>query len=450
MSAKHTLLKGTIILTLTGFATRFMGFFYRIFLSHTFGEEGVGLYQLVFPVYALCFSLTCAGIETALSRCVAKRISLGKENEARKFLYTSLVLSVSLSVLTTLVLQKYAVLIATDFLREARCADFLIILSYAFPFASVHSCIIGYYLGLKETKIPAYSQLIEQLVRIMSVWLLYLAGIKNGIRFGVSIAVAGLVAGEIASSFFCFRLVTRNLFLYKKTSKKRESLRSLSCYAKELLFLSAPLTANRILLNVLQSIEAVSIPLKLRQYGMTTYQALSVYGVLTGMALPCVLFPSAITNSVATMLLPAVTEAQTLGRHRQMRSIIKKSIFYGVLLGSACAAFFLLFGNFIGSCLFTSRLAGKFIITLAWTCPFLYTNTTLISIINGIGKTSLSFVINATGLMIRIMSVFFAIPVFGVEGYLYGLLLSQLWVFLLCMLYLSQYLKKLCAAALQN
>ena len=65
MSVKRTILKGTIILTLTGFATRFMGFFYRIFLSHTFGEEGVGLYQLIFPVYALCFSLTSAGIETA-------------------------------------------------------------------------------------------------------------------------------------------------------------------------------------------------------------------------------------------------------------------------------------------------------------------------------------------------------------------------------------------------
>ena len=69
MSRKRAIIKGTFILTLTGFATRFMGFFYRIFLSHTFGEEGVGLYQLVFPIYALCFSLTCAGIELAPLRC---------------------------------------------------------------------------------------------------------------------------------------------------------------------------------------------------------------------------------------------------------------------------------------------------------------------------------------------------------------------------------------------
>lgn len=442
MTVKRTILKGTVILTLTGFATRFMGFFYRIFLSHTFGEEGVGLYQLIFPVYALCFSLTSAGIETALARCVAGRISAGKEKEARNLLYTSLFLSVSASCIVTLFLQRYAGIIASEFLKEERCADFLIILSYAFPFASVHSCIIGYYFGLKETKIPAYSQLIEQVVRILSVYFIYIAGIKNGIQFGISIAVAGLVTGEIASSLFCLKAITRKFFLYSKPPKITGHFFSYIKYIKELLFLSCPLTASRVLLNILQSIEAISIPLKLKQYGMTTYSALSTYGVLTGMALPCILFPSAITNSVSTMLLPTVAEAQTLNHRKQMVSIIKKSIFYCVILGSACCAFLLLFGQWIGYYLFTSRLAGDFIVTLAWMCPFLYTNTTLISIINGIGKTTLSFLINTIGLGIRISGVFFFIPVFGVKGYLWGLLISQFCTFILSIIYLNQYLKK--------
>ena len=129
MSRKHTIIKGTFILTMTGFATRFMGFFYRIFLSHTFGEEGVGLYQLVFPIYALCFSLTCAGIELALSRCIAARMTHGKRKEARELLYTSLFLTVTASLAVTLVLQRYALPIAESFLHEPRCADLLIILS---------------------------------------------------------------------------------------------------------------------------------------------------------------------------------------------------------------------------------------------------------------------------------------------------------------------------------
>lgn len=441
MSVKRTILKGTFILTITGFATRFMGFFYRIFLSHTFGEEGVGLYQLIFPVYALCFSLTSAGIETALARCVAKRVSLGKKREAKAFLFTSILLSVTASCLVMLFLQKYSGLIASSFLQEERCADLLIILSYAFPFASVHSCIIGYYFGLKETGIPAFSQLIEQVVRILSVYLLYIAGLKNGTRFGIAIAVAGLVIGEIASSVFCFEMITKKMPLRQGIIQKFSDLSHYLTYAKELFTLSVPLTASRVLLNLLQSVEAVSIPLKLQESGLSTSYSLSIYGVLTGMALPCVLFPSAITNSVSTMLLPTIAEAQALNHKQQMKRIIQKSVCYCVLLGSLCCILLLVSGQWIGSCLFNSRYAGDYIVTLAWMCPFLYTNTTLISIINGIGKTTLSFFINSFNLVIRILSVFFCIPLFGIEGYLLGLLASQLAAFLLCILYLRCYIR---------
>ena len=108
MSRKQTIIRGTIILTITGFLSRFMGFFYRIFLSRTFGEEGVGLYQLIFPVYALCYSLTTAGIETAISRTVARKVSLGKEREAREFLLTGLSLSFFLACICMIVMQKNA------------------------------------------------------------------------------------------------------------------------------------------------------------------------------------------------------------------------------------------------------------------------------------------------------------------------------------------------------
>ncbi len=440
MSVKRTILKGTIILTLTGFATRFMGFFYRIFLSQTFGEEGVGLYQLIFPVYALCFSLTSAGTEVALARCVAKRMSAGKKREAGQLLYTSLILSVTASCIVTLLIQKYAWIIAVDFLKEQRCTGFLIILSYAFPFASIHSCIIGYYFGLKESGIPAFSQLIEQSVRILSAYFFYIFGLKNGVRFGISVAVAGLIAGEIASSMFCLMMITKKMPLNRSILKKASKLSDYIKHTKELLLLAFPLTASRVLLNFLQSIEAVSIPLKLQEYGMTTALALSSYGVLTGMALPCVLFPSAITNSVSTMLLPAVTEAQTLGHQRQMKIIIKKSLCYCIFLGTICCIFLLLSGQWIGAHLFGSRYAGNYIVTLAWMCPFLYTNTTLISIINGTGKTALSFFINSFSLTIRISSIFMGIPIFGIKGYLWGLLASQTVSFLLCTLFLLHYI----------
>ena len=72
---KNPLITGTIILTLTGFLSRFIGFFYRIFLSRTFGAEGMGIYQLTSPVLALTFALTAAGMQTAISKYVAGEVT---------------------------------------------------------------------------------------------------------------------------------------------------------------------------------------------------------------------------------------------------------------------------------------------------------------------------------------------------------------------------------------
>ena len=88
MSRAHTLIKGTLILTMTGLATRMMGFFYRIFLSHAFGEEGVGLYQLIFPVYALDFSYLCRN-RADTGPPGSKRHGSRAKKEARQLLYTA-------------------------------------------------------------------------------------------------------------------------------------------------------------------------------------------------------------------------------------------------------------------------------------------------------------------------------------------------------------------------
>ena len=176
-------------------------------------------------------------------------------------------------------------------------------------------------------------------------------------------------------------------------------------------------------------------------YGYDQATSLSVYGVLTGMALPCILFPCAITNAVSTMLLPTVAEIQALHDRITLFKIIRKTISACTLLGSLCCISFLLLGEFAGNLLFNSSLAGDFILTLAWMCPFLYTNNTLISIINGIGKTTVTFIINVFSLFIRIISVIFFIPVYGIYSYLLGLLCSQIFIFFICILFLYKKFK---------
>ena len=435
---KNAIIKGTFILTATGLITRFIGFFFRIFLSHTFGAEQVGLYQLIFPIYALCFSLSCAGIETALSRCVARKIARGKKNEADTFLYQALAISLCLSLLLGFLVQKYATFLSIYILGDLRCEKLLCILTYALPFAAIHSCICGYYLGRKQTKIPAISQLIEQCIRVASIYIIYQIFVSKELPVSIWIAVVGIALGEAMSALFCIR------YFY---SKPHATLSPLSVWkykhiTKELLGLAVPLTGNRILMNVLQSIESISMPLSLQKWGYSNSEALTTYGVLTGMALPCILFPTALTTSVSTMLLPTVAEIQAESNLLRLKSLIRKVIFFGFGLGSLCGIIFLLLGPLAGKLLFDNPLAGSFIQTLAWICPFMYMNSTLISVINGLGRANQALFINLSGLLMRITGVWFGIPHFGMNGYLIGLLISQILVSILCVSELSLYIEK--------
>ena len=412
MSARHKLFRNAAILTVAGFISRIFGFLFRIFLSRSFGEESVGLYQMIFPLYILCLSLSTAGLQTAVSRITAEKTTLGHNKEADGVLTAALCLAVVISLIEILVIQDQAGSIAGSLFGDDRCMELILIISYALPFAAVHSCICGRSLGLGDTMLPAASQLIEQCVRILTVVLLWIFLRTCGLTPSIRLAAAGVVAGEMAAALF----TVRGLRLQRPG---RAGIRELFAF-------SAPLTANRTALTLLQSIEAVSIPASLIRYGMSATEAVSLYGVLTGMALPCILFPSALTGSVGTVLLPAVSAASTSGNRHSVFLLLRKAIVSCFSLGLACCLFFLLFGKMIGRFLFHSADAGRFIITLAWICPFLYVNSSLLNAVNGYGRTGTSFLISMSGLLIRIAGVFLAVPKFGIQGYLWALLGAQL------------------------
>ncbi|MDO5603238.1 MAG: polysaccharide biosynthesis protein [Oscillospiraceae bacterium] len=420
----HPLLKGAFILTCTGLAGRLIGFFYRIFLSGLIGAEGLGIYQLIFPVYALCVSFCAIGIQTAISRFTASYMAVGDEKGALRILQTGLSLSLFFAFLCVLVLRLFARPVSVIFLQESRCEDLLKIIAFILPFAAIHSCINGYYFGLKQTGIPAVSQFIEQLVRITATWLLWKICLEKGIAVTPALAVTSLVIEEGISSLFCIIAVS-----CKAGSSRFFSFRSFFSFhrhGKDLLLLSAPLTLNRVILNLLQSIEALCIPGRLRLYGLSVSESLSVYGVLTGMTLPLLLFPSAITMSLSTMLLPAVSEAQASHNSKKIASTVQKTVSGCLILGIFCTGLFFFWGKDLGRFLFRNNLCGSFLLTLSFICPFLYLSGTLSSILNGLGKTSSVFRNNLLCISVRIAFLYFLIPVFGIQGFLWGFLVSQL------------------------
>lgn len=430
----RTFIKGTLILTLTGLLSRVIGFFYRIYLSRLFGEEGMGIYQLLSPVLALSFSLCAAGIQTAISKYVAASVAKGNRKDSYRYLFTGLFLSLLLSVPCMLLLLMFSDFVAVHFLLEARTASMLRIIALSIPAGAVHSCINGYYYGIKKTMLPSSTQIIEQFMRFFCVLAADFLARRSHTVPHINAAVVGLVVGECAAMLISL-LAIYFRFYREEAGAGKSSLPCSNAGAfgisrfhavKNLLVLAFPLTVSRIVVNLLQSVEAVAIPSRLCRYGYDSVTALSVYGVLTGMALPLLFFPNALTGSMSLLLLPMVSEADAKGNTDAVKNTTLKTIQSCLLLGAACTLFFFLSGSFLGRFLFHSELAGRYIRSLSLLCPFLYLCTTLSGILHGLGKAVSVFFVNVFSLSLRLLFVFFLIPAFGIDCYILSMVLSQL------------------------
>lgn len=436
---KNPIVYGTILLSFSGLICRGIGFFYRLFISQAFGEESMGIFQLTAPILMMSFSLTCAGIQTAISRYTASCLGMKNEKRGKKFLFIGCMLSFSLSLLYSIIVYGQAENISTFFLQEKRCAPLLRICALSFPFSALHSCFNGYFYGKKETKIPSLTQIAEQLVRVGSVFFLYHLFVQQNKVPTISLTCIGMVLGETTSfciSFFYYlkKNSPQSISVSSKTfiacrqplTSEVHSYDTFSYITKQLLSLSIPLTLSRVIVNLLQSYEAISIPARLREFGYSSETSLSIYGVLTGMSLSLVLFPSTFANSVSVLLLPTVSEAASSKNYRHIQSTVRKSIFFSLIFGFCCTFLFFVLGNFFGSFLFKSELAGTFIRLLSFLCPFLYLHITLTSILNGMKKTKTTVLINILSILIRLFFIIYFIPSSGIYGYLWGLLLSEL------------------------
>ena len=440
---KNPLITGTLLMTAAGVLSRIIGFFYRIFLSRTIGAEALGIYQLIGPVFSLCFALTASSIQTSISKFVGDAIggckdSLCGEKKARAFLLLGLVLSCGLSALTGIFMYCNADWIATRFLGEARCAPLLVLLTYSLLPCCIHACINGYYYGKKNAFVPSLCQLIEQIARVGSVWIIFQVTTEKGIPLTAFHAVCGLVIGE------CFGLlVSMSAFLREKRLPRGSYSTDSVCnrtMTHAFLAMVIPLTINRLSVAFSTSLENLLIPQKLQLYGYSQADALSVYGILSGMTLSIILFPCVLTNSLSVLLLPAISEAKGRANENRIRRTTKKAIRLGLLLGFAFTILFLFTGDMIGNKLFHNALAGRFICRLAWLCPLMYISSLLSSILHGLGRPKQVLFVNLLACLIRIGMIWFLVPGYGIGAYLWGLLLSQVFASVACMWLLREYM----------
>ena len=438
---KNNIIKGTLILTIASILARIIGFYNRIFLCNLFGEREMGIFQMILPIYMVVFSFCCQGIQTGLTRQIA-RIDENDILSKRCLLRYAILISLIASILCSLIIHYSADYISVHILHATECIRCLKLLIYAFPFVTIKGCFIGYFIGIQKSGVSAFSQLIEQTAKILSVFLIasYITSNPPKAYF----ALYGVICGEFFSCMFmiiCYIIhIRKQLNLHPQTNniKKTRLIRPLVSDA-------VPLTANRLSITFLQSFESILIPNMLCMYLDNGNASLILYGTLTGLVLPCIMFPTTLTSALSTMLLPAISSEHASESNEKLKMMIKKSIYFCSGIGIASTTFLLLFGKWAGKVILSSETAGELLFQFAFLCPFIYLSACLASIMNGLGKAGMNLIFSIICSGIRIAFILILVPLVGLKGYMWGLMSSYLLqtFLLLSVIYKSTRSKKL-------
>lgn len=359
-------------------------------------------------------------MQTAISRYVASA------KRPQIYLWCGMFLSVFLASILSLFVYWLAPWIAADILKESRTTNLLRLMSLALIPSAIHACFNGYYYGKKNSIPPAICQIAEQLARVFGTLLIYQVLLEKGRQLEPIHAVWGLVIGELAGLLVNITsyLLSSNVPTNTPSLHDVHTLSKLTQPLKAIGIMAIPLTLNHVLMTLSHSLEHLLLPQQLILFGYTSDEALEHFGILTGMALSVIFFPSAITNSLSVLLLPRISETKSRGDICAVLDTVKGALCCGIALGSLCTFLFLFSADWFGNFVFDNTLAGFYIRILSILCPFMYTSSLLSSIVNGLGYASLTLACNLTGCGIRILAIWLLVPVYGMYAYIISMIVG--------------------------
>lgn len=420
---KKGIIQGALILTTANIVTRLLGFFYRIYMSQVIGAEGMGLYQLIVPIYMLIWSISSSGFSTTISKLVSQENAKGQYGNMHRILKQCTATTTVIATVLSILLYLSATEISTLLLKDDRTILSLQILALCFPFMSAGSCIRGYFFGLQESTVPAISQVFEQTVRMAVIYLLSSSLIPKGLEYACAAAVIGMVAGEILSFGYVF--ISYGYFKKKNHLNKKPSLSSVTTYHM-ILAMAIPLTLNRVTGSALSTVENILIPQQLQLYGYSQTDAISIFGKLCGMAMPLVMFPSSLLTALSIALVPAISESTAIKNTKRISYTISKSLMFTTIIGIGTAGLFITFPYELGMAIYKQEQIGELLCLLGFICPFLYFQVTLSGILNGLGEQVFIFKNSLISSAINISSIFFLVPLYGIYAFILGWFVSLL------------------------
>ena len=432
---KTKFIKNALILTASSLILRFAGIVFKVWAASLIGSEGIGLYQLVFSVYILVATFASSGISTAVTRLLAEELVLGKNKSVNKILLRSIELTLIIAIISAATVYFGAEYIAIHMLEDARAIPALKIMPFSLPFMGVTSCLHGYFIARRKITPNAVSQLFEQTIRIVLVVVLLKRFAAKGLAFCCSVILFGDVAAEALG---CIMLWIN--FICDRNKLKLLNGREKLPYViiRKILHISLPITSGRYLNTALRTAENLLVPKNLAKYKFNGENALSQFGMIKGMALPILFFPSTLLNSISTLLIPEIAEAVATNRKGLVRSATKNILKLTAVISFVFAAIFFTAGKQIGLLIYKSEDVGNLLKALSPIVPLMYLDSISDGILKGLDQQFFSFRTSVSDSVIRIIFILLLLPQLGLNGFIIIMYASNL---LTCLLNICRLIK---------
>ena len=415
MKRQSPFFKKTIILTASNILTGALSFIFSLLLSREIGSSGMGLYQLVMPLYNMFLFITGGGITITLSKVAAEKKASCSLAELYKTVKCVIVFELIWSSIITCFVLVSAGFLSTGILSDKRTLYSIMAFCPALIIISISSVYKGTYYGLQKVGVPAAIDIVEKIVRISVMYPLILITRNAGIEFSSAAAVFSLSCGEFASCILFY-------ICYKRYKHKNRGYgRTDNCpqLVMNVLKLSIPLAMNGILSTLFSTLNTVLIPKRLSASGLSYEQGLSLLGKLQGMAFNIALFPTVITGAVNTLIIPTISEAVTYKKPAVINHRINTAFRVGAITGFSSCAIILAMPELLGSFFFKDPAVGALLRLLAPGIPLVYLEITTFAILNGLGKQGM-LLVNSTALSLwdlALIYILLAIPALGIKGY---------------------------------
>lgn len=311
---KTSFLKGAMILTVAGIVVKLLGGANRIFLSRLLGGEGIGLYQMAYPMYILLLSIAGAGIPIAVSIMIAEEAARGNYSGVQRIFRVTLVTMTGISIACGIAMAVGAEeLIALGLIHDSRALLALLVLAPALTISIITCCFRGYFQGLQLMTPTAISQMVDQGVRVITMLVLAAILLPKGLEIAAAGAAFGAVPGALAGlCVIVFLYYRHHCQGVPHDVRSFETLRK-SRILRRLFVLALPVAAANMLLPAVASIDVFIVPNRLIAAGFSQHEATTLFGYLTGMANGLVQVPAILTMALATSLVPAVSAAYSKG-----------------------------------------------------------------------------------------------------------------------------------------